>query len=61
VLTIEARVALEGIRFIGLQPARGVQALYDRLASACGPWNDRPMFEEIARTNAALQEYLAAG
>ena len=57
VLTIEARMALEGVRIIGLKPAVGVQALFDCLASACTPWNDRPMYEEMAKTLQALREH----
>ena len=41
VLAIEARMALEGLRIIGLAPAVGLQPLMDRLANACAPWVDR--------------------
>jgi histidine ammonia-lyase len=57
VLTIEARMALEGLRIIGLAPAVGLQPLMDRLSEACAPWADRVMFEEIQRTLAALHAY----
>ncbi|HJU83755.1 MAG TPA: histidine ammonia-lyase [Holophagaceae bacterium] len=60
VLAIEARMALEGVRLLGLEPAEGLKPLRDRLAKACGPWEDRPMFEEIRRTADALNEHMGA-
>ena len=57
VLAIEARMALEGVRLVGLAPARGLASLQDRLAAACPPWSDRAMFEEIRTTAAALAAY----
>lgn len=57
VLAIEARMALEGLRIIGLAPAAGLQPLMDRLAEACAPWADRAMFEEIHATLGALRAY----
>ena len=60
VLTIEARMALEGVRIIGLQPAKGVRPLFERLAKACAPWSDRVMFEETNKTLAALREHMAS-
>jgi len=60
VLSIEARMALEGVRIIGLKPATGVQPLFERLAKACAPWHDRPMYEELNKTVAALREHTGA-
>jgi histidine ammonia-lyase len=60
VLTIEARMALEGLRIIGLAPAAGLQPLMDRLAKACAPWSDRVMFEEIQATLSALRAHMDA-
>ncbi|WP_291271786.1 histidine ammonia-lyase [Geothrix sp.] len=57
VLAIEARMALEGLRILGLAPAAGLQPLMDRLAKACAPWADRAMFEEIHATLGALQAH----
>ena len=59
VLTIEARMALEGVRIIGLKPAKGVQPLFESLAAACAPWNDRVMYEELNKTTEALRTYAA--
>jgi histidine ammonia-lyase len=55
VLTIEARMALEGVRILGKAPAAGLKPLVDRLAAACGPWEDRPMYAELAATTQALR------
>jgi len=60
VLTIEARMALEGVRIIGLQPATGVRPLFERLAKACAPWSDRVMFEETNKTLEALRKHMAS-
>jgi len=57
VLAIEARMALEGLRIIGLAPASGLQPLMDCLSGACAPWADRAMFEEIHATLGALRAY----
>jgi histidine ammonia-lyase len=57
VLAIEARMALEGLRIIGLAPAAGLQPLMNQLANACAPWADRAMFEEIHATLDALHAY----
>jgi histidine ammonia-lyase len=58
VLAIEARMALEGVRIIGLKPAKGVQPLFERLAAACTPWNDRPMYEELNKTVETLRKHV---
>jgi histidine ammonia-lyase len=60
VLAIEARMALEGLRIIGLAPAAGLQPLMDQLAKACAPWADRVMFEEIHATLHSLRVYQEA-
>ncbi|MCM2250393.1 MAG: histidine ammonia-lyase [Geothrix sp.] len=60
VLAIEARMALEGLRIVGLAPARGLQPLMDRLAEACSPWTDRVMFVEIQATLGALRAHQEA-
>ena len=57
VLVIEARMALEGLRIVGLAPAAGLQPLVDCLAKACAPWSDRVMFVEIQATLGALRAY----
>jgi histidine ammonia-lyase len=57
VLAIEARMALEGLRIIGLAAAPGLQPLIDRLSEACAPWADRVMFEEIHHTLDALHAH----
>jgi histidine ammonia-lyase len=60
VLAIEARMALEGVRLVGLAPAAGLASLMDRLSAACLPWTDRPMFEEIQATSRALRDHQEA-
>lgn len=60
VLAIEARMALEGVRLVGLAPAKGLEALMDRLSAACAPWADRAMFEEIQATSRALRGHQEA-
>ncbi|HEY3400680.1 MAG TPA: histidine ammonia-lyase [Geothrix sp.] len=60
VLAIEARMALEGLRILGLAPAAGLRPLMDRLAEACAPWTDRVMFEEIRATLDALHAHQEA-
>ncbi|MBP1627008.1 MAG: hutH [Holophagaceae bacterium] len=57
VLAIEARMALEGVRLVGLQAAKGLQPLISRLSEACPPWEDREMFREIEATVAVLRAY----
>ncbi|WP_243288089.1 histidine ammonia-lyase [Geothrix terrae] len=57
VLAIEARMALEGLRIVGLAPAAGLQPLVARLAEACAPWTDRVMFKEIDATLGALRAH----
>jgi len=58
VLALEARMALEGVRILGMAPAKGLKPLMERLSAACPPWNDRPMYEEIARTADALRVHV---
>ena len=59
VLALEARMALEGVRIVGLKPAKGLEPLVARLSAACPPWEDRPMYEEISRTVEALRAHCA--
>jgi histidine ammonia-lyase len=61
VLAIEARMALEGVRLVGLAPADGLKPLVERLSAACPPWEDRPMYEELARTREVLSSYMVNG
>ncbi len=58
VLAIEARMALEGVRLVGLAPAVGLKPLLSRLSTACAPWRDRPMFEEISLSLQALRLHM---
>lgn len=58
VLAIEARMALEGVRIVALKPAAGLQPLLDRLASACAPWQDRPMYADLQATVEALRAHM---
>jgi histidine ammonia-lyase len=60
VLVIEARMALEGVRLLEMNPAEGLMPLFRRLSEACAPWHDRPMYEEIAKTAVALRMHVAA-
>ena len=60
VLAIEARMALEGLRIVGLAPASGLQPLMDALAKACAPWSDRAMFVELQAALDALRAYQEA-
>ena len=55
VLAIEARMALEGVRLVGLAPAAGLMPLMTRLSENCAPWRDRPMFEEISLSLQSLR------
>ncbi|WLT33038.1 histidine ammonia-lyase [Geothrix sp. PMB-07] len=57
VLAIEARMALEGVRILGLAPAKGLEPLMEKLSKACAPWSDRVMFVEIQATLDALADY----
>ena len=57
VLAIEARLALEGVRMVGLRPAEGLRPLYERLAHACPPWTDRTMYTEIQTAVSALRTH----
>lgn len=59
VLALEARMALEGVRILGLRPADGLAPLVARLAAACPPWQDRPMHAEIAAAVEALKAHTA--
>jgi histidine ammonia-lyase len=59
VLTVEARLALEGIRILDMEPAKGLMPLFRRLGEACAPWEDRAMYAELAKTTAALREHMA--
>ena len=58
VLALEARMALEGVRILAKEPAANLKPLVDRLAEACPPWHDRPMYDEIRKTADALREYV---
>ncbi len=60
VLAIEARMALEGIRILGLAPGEGLQPLLRTLEKACAPWHDRAMFVEINASLQALRTHLDA-
>lgn len=60
VLAIEARMALEGLRLVGLAPAAALLPLMNRLGEACAPWADRAMFVEILATVEALRDHLEA-
>jgi histidine ammonia-lyase len=55
VLALEARMALEGVRLVGLAPAAGLAPLVERLSRACPPWKDRPMAPEIEACRRALR------
>ncbi|MCE1229519.1 MAG: histidine ammonia-lyase [Firmicutes bacterium] len=57
VLVIEARMALEGVRILGRQPAANLQPLLKRLSTACAPWQDRLMYEDLESTKKALREH----
>lgn len=59
VLVIEARMALEGVRILGMKPAEGLMPLFQGLSAACPPWHDRPMYEEIRKTGEALRAHVA--
>ena len=58
VLGIEARMALEGVRILGKAPARNLAPLMARLGQDCPPWHDRPMYEELRKTAAALRAHM---
>lgn len=57
VLTIEARMALEGIRILDKKPAINLMPLYEVLSQACPSWQDRAMYEEIRKITDALRNY----
>ncbi|MCL1908537.1 MAG: histidine ammonia-lyase [Holophagaceae bacterium] len=57
VLALEARMALEGIRILGKEPAPGLSKLMEALEGACPPWQDRAMYVEIEATVNALRVY----
>ena len=59
IIALEARMALEGVRILGMQPAAGLASLVERLTAACPPWQDRPMYEEIGRTVQVLRSHSA--
>jgi len=59
VLALEARMALEGVRIVGLRPAEGLAGLVRALAAACPPWRDRAMHAEIEAAVGALRKYSA--
>ncbi len=59
VIALEARMALEGVRILALKPAAGLAPLVERLAVACPPWEDRPMYAEIAAAVDALRAHSA--
>ncbi len=58
VLALEARMALEGVRILAMEPAEGLKPLVERLSAVCPPWTDRPMYEEIAHTADALRAHV---
>ena len=58
VLVLEARMALEGVRILDKAPAVNLNPLMERLGRACPVWHDRPMYEEIRKTAAALRDYV---
>jgi histidine ammonia-lyase len=58
VLTLEARMALEGVRILDKAPAVNLKPLMESLGKTCAPWHDRPMYEEIRKTAAALRDYV---
>ena len=57
VIALEARMALEGVRILGMKPAAGLAPLMERLDAACPPWQDRPMYEEISRAVQILRTH----
>jgi len=58
VLVLEARMALEGVRILDKAPALNLKPLMERLGQDCPAWHDRPMYEEIRKTAAALRDYV---
>jgi len=58
VLVLEARMALEGVRILGKAPAVNLTPLMEKLGGVCPLWHDRPMYEEIRKTAAALRDYV---
>ena len=61
VLVTEARMALEGVRILGMEPAANLKPLMEHLGAACPPWRDRPMYEEIRNAAQALRSYVKRG
>jgi hypothetical protein len=61
VLVTEARMALEGVRILEMQPADNLKPLMEHLGQACPPWRDRPMYEEIRNAAQALRSYVKKG
>jgi histidine ammonia-lyase len=61
VLALEARMALEGVRMVGLRPAEGLAGLVGALGAACPPWRDRAMYVEIEAAVGALRKYSREG
>ena len=58
VLVLEARMALEGVRILDQAPAVNLKPLMAALGRECPVWHDRPMYEEIRKTAAALRDYV---
>ena len=58
VLALEARMALEGVRLVGKEPAAGLGKLVAALDAVCPPWRDRPMYAEIEAAAAALRGHM---
>jgi histidine ammonia-lyase len=58
VLTIEARIALEGIRILAKEPSDRLKPLLETLGQACPAWKDRAMYEELRKTTNALRIYV---
>ena len=57
VLALEARMALEGVRIIGMKPALGLSKLIEELEAVCPPWQDRAMHLEIEAAVGALRKH----
>jgi hypothetical protein len=51
-------MALEGVRILDKAPAVNLKPLMESLGKTCAPWHDRPMYEEIRKTAAALRDYV---
>ena len=59
VLVLEARMALEGVRILAMEPAANLKPLMNHLGAVCPVWHDRPMYEEIRKTTVALRQYVS--